>query len=116
MIKFHNATGTDGQIIHIDEVTKDNRAEHYYIVGCGGEMSAIIIYYRPSLLGRLFIYIRRICTEKTSYNKSGQSRLLAIRSLTFIILYSTTISCNYTFNFGPSLLFINSYKYAGLCT
>ena len=27
MIKFHNATGTDGHIIHIDEVTKENRAE-----------------------------------------------------------------------------------------
>ena len=42
MIKFHNATGTDGHIIHIDEVTKENRAEHYYCVGCGGEMSAVL--------------------------------------------------------------------------
>lgn len=42
MIKFHNATGKDGQIIHIDEVTKENRAEHYYCVGCCGEMSAVL--------------------------------------------------------------------------
>lgn len=42
MITFHNATDSDGQIIHIDEVTNDNRAEHYYCVGCGGEMSAVL--------------------------------------------------------------------------
>lgn len=42
MITFHNATDTDGHIIHIDEVTKDNRVEHYYCVGCGGEMSAVL--------------------------------------------------------------------------
>ena len=30
MITFHNATDTNGHIIHIDEVTKENRAEHYY--------------------------------------------------------------------------------------
>lgn len=42
MITFHNATDTDGHIIHIDEVTKENRAEHYYCVGCGGEMSAVL--------------------------------------------------------------------------
>ena len=42
MIKFHNATDKDGHIIHIDEVTKENRAEHYYCVGCGEEMSAIL--------------------------------------------------------------------------
>lgn len=42
MITFHNATDTDGHVIHIDEVTKDNRAKHYYCVGCGGEMSAVL--------------------------------------------------------------------------
>lgn len=42
MITFHNATDADGHIIHIDEVTRDNRAEHYYCVGCGEEMSAVL--------------------------------------------------------------------------
>lgn len=42
MITFHNATDADGHIVHIDEVTRENRAEHYYCVGCGEEMSAVL--------------------------------------------------------------------------
>jgi len=42
MVTFHNAKDDKGNIIHIDEVTNDNRAEHYYCVGCGGEMSAVL--------------------------------------------------------------------------
>lgn len=42
MIQFHNATDTDGKMIHIDEVTQDNRAEHYFCIGCGKEMSAVL--------------------------------------------------------------------------
>jgi len=42
MIQFHNAKDINGHVVHINEVTKDNRAEHYYCLGCGGEMSPVL--------------------------------------------------------------------------
>ena len=42
MIQFHNATDTDDKIININDVTRDNRAEHYFCIGCGKEMSAVL--------------------------------------------------------------------------
>lgn len=71
MIKFHNATGTDGQIIHIDEVTKENRAEHYYCVGCGGEMSAVLGDKRE----HHFRHKESHCSWESYLHKLGKMRL-----------------------------------------
>ena len=70
----------------------------------------------PSPSPTFLIYITRIRTGKAPLQHKRTAPLSAVRFLTFIIYYSALITCNYTINFGPSLLFINSYKYAGLCT
>ena len=71
MIKFHNAIGTDGQIIHIDEVTIENRAEHYYCVGCGGEMSAVLGNKRE----HHFRHKEAHCSWESYLHKLGKMRL-----------------------------------------
>ncbi|MBR1688540.1 MAG: hypothetical protein IJ710_08445 [Prevotella sp.] len=71
MITFHNATDTDGRIIHIDEVTKDNRAEHYYCVGCGGEMSAVLGDKRE----HHFRHKEAHCSWESYLHKLGKMRL-----------------------------------------
>ena len=71
MIKFHNATDTDGKIIHIDEVTKENRAEHYYCVGCGGEMSAVLGDKRE----HHFRHKEAHCSWESYLHKLGKMRL-----------------------------------------
>lgn len=42
MIQFHNAFDTEDNIVNIDEVTRENRARHYFCIGCGAEMSAVL--------------------------------------------------------------------------
>lgn len=71
MIKFHNATDTKGCVIHIDEVTKDNRAEHYYCVGCGGEMSAVLGDKRE----HHFRHKEAHCSWESYLHKLGKMRL-----------------------------------------
>ena len=71
MITFHNATDTDGHIIHIDEVTKENRAEHYYCVGCGGEMSAVLGDKRE----HHFRHKEAHCSWESYLHKLGKMRL-----------------------------------------
>lgn len=71
MITFHNATDTDGRIIHIDEVTKENRAEHYYCVGCGGEMSAVLGDKRE----HHFRHKEAHCSWESYLHKLGKMRL-----------------------------------------
>ena len=71
MITFHNATDIDGRIIHIDEVTKDNRAEHYYCVGCGGEMSAVLGEKRD----HHFRHKEAHCSWESYLHKLGKMRL-----------------------------------------
>ena len=71
MITFHNATDTDGRIIHIDEVTKENRAEHYYCVGCFGEMSAVLCDKRE----HHFRHKEAHCSWGSYLHKLGKMRL-----------------------------------------
>lgn len=71
MIKFHNATKPDGQIIHIDEVTKENRAEHYYCVGCGEEMSAVLGDIRE----HHFRHKEAHCSWESYLHKLGKKKL-----------------------------------------
>ena len=71
MITFHNATDTDGKIIHIEEVTKENRAEHYYCIGCGGEMSAVLGDKRE----HHFRHKEAHCSWESYLHKLGKMRL-----------------------------------------
>lgn len=71
MITFHNATDTDGKIIHIEEVTKENRAEHYFCIGCGGEMSAVLGDKRE----HHFRHKEAHCSWESYLHKLGKMRL-----------------------------------------
>ena len=71
MITFHNATDADGHIIHIDEVTRENRAEHYYCVGCGEEMSAVLGDKRE----HHFRHKESHCSWESYLHKLGKMRL-----------------------------------------
>ena len=42
IIKYHYAKLDSGQIVPITEVTRENRATHYFCVGCGKEMVAVL--------------------------------------------------------------------------
>ena len=71
MITFHNATDKDGHIIHIDEVTRENRAGHYYCVGCGEEMSAVLGDKRE----HHFRHKEAHCSWESYLHKLGKMRL-----------------------------------------
>lgn len=71
MIQFHNATDIDGHIVHINEVTKENRAGHYYCVGCGGEMSAVLGDKRE----HHFRHKEAHCSWESYLHKLGKMRL-----------------------------------------
>ncbi|SDO54725.1 hypothetical protein SAMN04487900_12543 [Prevotella communis] len=71
MIQFHNATDIDGHIVHINEVTKENRAGHYYCVGCGGEMSAVLGDKRE----HHFRHKEAHCSWESYLHKLGKLRL-----------------------------------------
>ena len=92
MIKFHNATGTDGQIIHIDEVTKENRAEHYYCVGCKGEMSAVLGNKRE----HHFRHKEQHCSWESYLHKLGKKLLKQRFDLQkeFVIKYYVEHRCD----------------------
>lgn len=71
MITFHYATDTDGHIIHINEVTRENRAEHYYCVVCGEEMSAVLGDKRE----HHFRHKEAHCSWESYLHKLGKLRL-----------------------------------------
>ena len=71
MITFHNAIDADGHIVHIDEVTRENRAEHYYCVGCGEEMSAVLGDKRE----HHFRHKEAHCSWESYLHKLGKMRL-----------------------------------------
>lgn len=42
MVRFHNAADSEGRIIEIKDVTKENNTKQYFCIGCGTEMSAVL--------------------------------------------------------------------------
>lgn len=42
MITYQYAANTEGNIVDINDVTIYNREKHYYCIGCGSEMSAVL--------------------------------------------------------------------------
>lgn len=71
MITFHNAKDMDDRIVHIDEVTKENKSNHYYCIGCGGEMSAVLGNKRE----HHFRHKEAHCSWESYLHKLGKLRL-----------------------------------------
>ena len=94
MITFHNAKDSDGNVIHINDVTKDNRAEHYFCVGCGGEMSAVLGEKRE----HHFRHKETHCSWESYLHKLGKLKLMQrfLSQNEFIIKYYVEYHCDKT--------------------
>ena len=96
MITYHNAVDTDGKIINIKEVTPESRAGHYYCVGCGAEMSAVLGTKRE----HHFRHKGDSCSFETYLHQLGK-KVLKQRFETqkeFIISYRIQYYCGKTNN------------------
>ena len=71
MITFHNAKDMDDRIVHINDVTKENKSNHYYCIGCGGEMSAVLGDKRE----HHFRHKEAHCSWESYLHKLGKLRL-----------------------------------------
>ena len=71
MITYHNAIDKDGHTIHINEITNDNRAEHYYCIGCGEEMRPVLGEVRE----HHFRHKETHCSWESYLHKLGKRRL-----------------------------------------
>ena len=94
MIRFHNAKNQDGHIVQINEVTNENRAKHYYCVGCGGEMSAVLGDKRD----HHFRHKEAHCSWESYLHKLGKLRLKERFELRkeFVVQYQVEYYCNKT--------------------
>lgn len=92
MITFHNVKDEDGKIIHIDEITKNNRAKHYYCIGCGGEMSAVLGENRD----HHFRHKKAHCSWESYLHKLGKMQLKQRfeSSNTFVVKYYVESHCD----------------------
>lgn len=94
MRKFHYATDLDCHLIHIDELTKDNLADHYYCVGCGKEMIPVLGNIRDHHFRHKETacsqesYLHKLCKRKLKERFDSQKE--------FIIKYYVDYHCNKT--------------------
>ncbi|MBP5536546.1 MAG: hypothetical protein J6X62_07130 [Bacteroidales bacterium] len=94
MITYHNAISQNGQVVHIDNVTKDNRNERYFCVGCHSEMTPVLGDVRE----HHFRHKGKLCSKETYLHQLGK-RLLKERFDTqkdFIIKYFGNSYCDKT--------------------
>jgi len=92
MIQFHNAKDIDEHVVHINEVTKDNRAEHYYCLGCGGEMSPVLGNKRE----HHFRHKEAHCSWESYLHILGKKRLKERfeSQQDFVVQYQIEYHCN----------------------
>ncbi len=96
MITYHNAIAQNGQIIHIDNVTKEKRNEHFYCAGCHSEMIPVLGNVRE----HHFRHKGKLCSKETYLHQLGK-RLLKERFDTqkeFVIKYYVNLCCDKTEN------------------
>ena len=96
MITYHNAIAQNGQIIHIDNVTKEKRNEHFYCAGCHSEMIPVLGNVRE----HHFRHKGKLCSKETYLHQLGK-RLLKERVDTqkeFVIKYYVNLCCDKTEN------------------
>ncbi len=92
MITFHYATDEEGHLVNINDVTKDNRANHYYCIACGEEMSAVLGNKRE----HHFRHKEKHCSWETYLHKLGKKKLKERfeSKRDFIIKYYVAYFCN----------------------
>lgn len=96
MIKYHNAIAQNGQIVHIDDVSKENRDKHFYCAGCHSEMIPVLGDVRE----HHFRHKGKICSKETYLHQLGK-KLLKERFDTqkeFVIKYYGNLYCDKTEN------------------
>ncbi len=92
MIQYHYAKDSVGNLIPIKSVSHENRAEHYYCIGCGEEMSAVLGKKRE----HHFRHKNEHCSRESYLHKLGK---LAYKywfdnADKFIIQYKADFSCS----------------------
>ena len=95
MRKYHYAINQDDQLIHIDKVTIEDRANnHYYCVGCGMEMSPVLgnirdhhFRHKDAQCSRES-YLHKLCKRNLKERFDTQKE--------FIIKYYVDFYCNKT--------------------
>lgn len=96
MITYHNAIAQNGQIVHIDDVSKENRDEHFYCAGCHSEMIPVLGDVRK----HHFRHKGKLCSKETYLHQLGK-RLFKERFDTqkeFVIKYYGNLCCDKTEN------------------
>lgn len=96
MITYHNAIAQNGQIVHIDDVSKENRDEHFYCAGCHSEMIPVLGDVRE----HHFRHKGKLCSKETYLHQLGK-RLFKERFDThkeFTIEYYGNLCCDKTDN------------------
>ena len=94
MITYHNAIAQNGQIVHIDDVSKENRDKHFYCVGCHSEMIPVLGDVRE----HHFRHKGKLCSKETYLHQLGK-RLFKERFDTqkeFAIEYFGNLCCDKT--------------------
>lgn len=93
MRKYHYAIDQDDHLIHIDEVTSEDRDNnHYYCVGCGEEMSPVLGNIRDHHFRHKKVhcsresYLHKLCKRKLKERFDSQKE--------FIIKYCVDFYCN----------------------
>lgn len=96
MITYHNAIAQNGQIVHIDDVSKEKRDEHFYCAGCQSEMIPVLGDVRE----HHFRHKGKLCSKETYLHQLGKI-LLKEKFDTqkeFVIKYYGNLCCNKTEN------------------
>lgn len=94
MVQFHNALDAAGNVININEVTRDNRLEYYSCIGCGAEMSAVLGEKRQ----HHFRHKEAHCSWESYLHKLGKKKLKERfdNQKEFIISYYVERTCEKT--------------------
>lgn len=71
MVKFHNAADSEGRIVNIKDVSRENRAKRYFCIGCGAEMSAVLGDKRE----HHFRHKEDVCSWESYLHKLGKRKL-----------------------------------------
>ena len=96
MITYHNAIAQNGQIVHIDDVSKENRDEHFYCAGCHSEMIPVLGDVRE----HHFRHKGKLCSKETYLHQLGKIQLKEKfdTQKEFVIKYYGNLCCDKTEN------------------
>lgn len=104
MVKFHNATDSEGNIINIADVKKGHRAKQYYCVGCGKDMSAVLGEKRE----HHFRHKEAVCSWESYLHKLGKKFLIIGFYKIIMLVFMCLDSNDYENEYGESPKYISS--------